>query len=252
MTRRHYDQSSDAISTSSDNEDSDAPSSPGPSNHRVRVLPLHAQGSAALDVPHALDDASRTQLHIAIATSPEEHVREAFATLVDSIPAVTERVFGMLVAVPAGGRNGPAVVPRPIERPVPVPRLLHAPAHAPAYRAPAPIYHTHMPRQHPHQRAAMASRWVTCTNCDEEYDVGAERDPEECRYHTGDLEVDEEAFVDWDEDVHGPMDTRSNRKEFPENFTWSCCDRDGTQAGCVFAVHEPEEGHGPRKRARRH
>ncbi|KAI0649310.1 hypothetical protein C8Q79DRAFT_506303 [Trametes meyenii] len=244
-SHRHY-ETSDAISISSDSEDDDAYTGPGPSNPHLRVIPLQAQGSAELDVPHALDDASRTQLHIAIATSPEERVREAFAALVDSLPAVTERVFGMLVAVRVEGRydfgEGSAAVPRrPVERPVPVPM----PAYASEHQVPAHI-------QAPYQRAVMVPRWVVCANCDEEFDAGSERDPEECCYHTGDLEVDEESFVDWDEDVHGPMDTRSNRRQLPENFIWSCCERDGRQEGCVSAEHEPEEGHGPRKRARRH
>ncbi|EEB87969.1 hypothetical protein MPER_14459, partial [Moniliophthora perniciosa FA553] len=39
----------------------------------------------------------------------------------------------------------------------------------------------------------------------------------------------------WDEDCHGPMDTEENRKEFPENFKWSCCNEDGTKNQGVAA-----------------
>lgn len=66
----------------------------------------------------------------------------------------------------------------------------------------------------------------------------------------GDLEVNEEAFVDWDEDCHGPMDTSENRRQWPENFTWSCCEEDGTAEGCEVGEHEPEQAQDRRKRAR--
>jgi len=32
-------------------------------------------------------------------------------------------------------------------------------------------------------------------------------------------------------------DTRENRKEFPEGFTWDCCDGDGEADGCVVGRH---------------
>lgn len=88
-----------SISSDTDSDPGDVAPVAGPSNINRRA-PLAAQDSAELDIPHALDDASRAQLHVAIATAPEERVREAFAALVDSAPAVTERVFSMLVAVP--------------------------------------------------------------------------------------------------------------------------------------------------------
>ncbi|KAJ7056705.1 hypothetical protein C8F01DRAFT_1086991 [Mycena amicta] len=84
--------------------------------------------------------------------------------------------------------------------------------------------------------ARVVPRWETCENCRESYDVNAQ-DNEECVFHPGDLEVDYEKFVDWDEDCHGPMDSRGNRRDYPENFTWSCCDADGTAPGCVNGRH---------------
>ena len=63
----------------------------------------------------------------------------------------------------------------------------------------------------------------------------------------GDLEVCEESFADWDEDVHGPMDSSINRREYPENFMWSCCEGDGYSDGCVQGNHHPAV---PRKRKR--
>ncbi|KAI0768103.1 hypothetical protein BD413DRAFT_444022, partial [Trametes elegans] len=187
--------------------------SPGPSNPNRGPLP--AEGSAVLDVPHALDDLSRTQLHVAIATALEQRVREAFAALVHSVPAVTEHVFGMLPAMPI------RVAPR---------------AHTPP--APPPV------------RVVLIPRWAICENCGEEHVMGDERDATECGYQPGYLEVNYEAFVDWDEDTHGPMDTPSNRREYPDNFTWSCCDCDGTEPDCVVGEHEPSKGRPRPKRAR--
>jgi hypothetical protein len=55
----------------------------------------------------------------------------------------------------------------------------------------------------------------------------------------GDLEVNYEAFEDWDEDCHGPMDSKANRRDYPENFIWNCCDKDGLAEGCEQGEHVP-------------
>lgn len=65
---------------------------------------------------------------------------------------------------------------------------------------------------------------------------------------TGRLEADEAKFVDWDEDVHGPMDTPQNRRDYPENFTWSCCKDEVESDGCRAGIHEG--GGSGKKRAR--
>lgn len=54
----------------------------------------------------------------------------------------------------------------------------------------------------------------------------------------GELEVNYEAFVDHDEGCHGPMDSADNRRAYPENFDWSCCDATGDAIGCVRGMHE--------------
>lgn len=250
------------ISISSDSDSDNGAVAPvaGPSNIHRRRAPLAAQGSAELDVPHALDDASRAQIHVAIATAPEERVREAFAAFVDSVPAITERVFSMLVAVPPL-----AYYPQqPVAMPVP-------PAAAPWNVFPPPVQAPPVARAVP-----LVPRWQTCANCEEEYDAGTIRQAGECNYHTGQLsmqvirpvnktmliakhsypagrlEVNYNAWPDWDEDVHGEMDTAENRRLYPENFTWSCCGCDGTEQGCVEDEHEPREVQRGQKRARRH
>ncbi|KAF5379786.1 hypothetical protein D9615_005701 [Tricholomella constricta] len=90
------------------------------------------------------------------------------------------------------------------------------------------------------------SRWEACSNCDEEFDMGTRREEDECSFHPGELEVNEAEFVDWDEACHGPMDTADNRRSYPENFTWSCCEGNGMSEGCVRGMHRPL----PRKKRR--
>ncbi|KAG6860745.1 hypothetical protein C0995_008010 [Termitomyces sp. Mi166 len=76
-------------------------------------------------------------------------------------------------------------------------------------------------------------RWETCINCNEEFDMTTRREEEECSFHPGELEVDEEQFADWDESCHGPMDSSHNRREYPENFKWTCCEGNGRAEGCT-------------------
>ncbi|KAI0749516.1 hypothetical protein C8Q80DRAFT_1072529, partial [Daedaleopsis nitida] len=161
-----------------------------------------------------LDGASRAQLQIAIATGPEDRVREAFEVLVSSLPVVPEQVFRMLVAEEGEGDEK---------------------CHGRSIEA---------------RRVELVPRWQICRNCQEEFDAGTPRVHGECAFHSGELEVNEEEFVDWDENCHGPMDTEENRQQWPENFTWTCCEGSGIAEGCEIAGHEPELQQDRRKRAR--
>jgi len=96
---------------------------------------------------------------------------------------------------------------------------------------------------------AMMPRWEICQNCEEEFDVSEARDDEECTYHTGDVEVDEEQFPDHDERCHGPMDTDENRRSFPEGFYWNCCEGQGANhPGCQVGRHVPSAPEMKRRR----
>ena len=55
-------------------------------------------------------------------------------------------------------------------------------------------------------------------------------------HHTGDLEVDYEGdfWADHDEDCHGKIDTNSMRREYPEGFKWTCCEKTGDESGCTL------------------
>ncbi|TFK26739.1 hypothetical protein FA15DRAFT_679361 [Coprinopsis marcescibilis] len=92
-------------------------------------------------------------------------------------------------------------------------------------------------------------RWERCMNCELEYDINTRRDEHECSFHTGELEVDEDGFADWDEKTHGPMDTPENRAQYPEEFEWTCCNENGTSRGCVRGEHKPSQASKKRKRS---
>ncbi|KAF8969099.1 hypothetical protein BDZ97DRAFT_1654046 [Flammula alnicola] len=82
-------------------------------------------------------------------------------------------------------------------------------------------------------------RWEVCVHCDEEFDINILREDSECIFHPGELVASEMSFVDWDSDTHGPIDTPENRDQYPENFTWTCCEEDGRSSGCVRGEHKP-------------
>lgn len=60
-----------------------------------------------------------------------------------------------------------------------------------------------------------------------------------CVYHDGYLEVVYELDVwpDHNEDCHGVIDSTELRCEYPENYTWSCCEKDGNRSGCMKGHH---------------
>jgi hypothetical protein len=49
-------------------------------------------------------------------------------------------------------------------------------------------------------------------------------------------------WADHDENCHGTIDTEDMREEYPEGFTWTCCDKLGTEEGCTLSRHQPMEG----------
>ena len=49
---------------------------------------------------------------------------------------------------------------------------------------------------------------------------------------------DDDFWADHDENCHGIIDTDEMRKEYPEGFLYTCCDKDGEAKGCARARHE--------------
>lgn len=176
------------------------------------------EGSSSEGSEVAVNATSRAALHQAIASISESRLRQVIANLVDSVPAVERAMIRELVSFDPRSR-------------------------------------------------AVTPRWETCGNCGEKYDPEVSREPNECKFHpgivffipsfisktycscfTGEIEVDEASFVDWDEDCHGPMDTLANRRSYPENFVWTCCEENTESEGCVIQEHMPAV---PRKKQRR-
>ena len=55
------------------------------------------------------------------------------------------------------------------------------------------------------------------------------------------MEVEDDMWEDHDEDIHGIIDSEELRKEYPENYTWSCCEKDGTNPGCRSHPHKSRQ-----------
>ncbi|KAF2188936.1 hypothetical protein K469DRAFT_702625 [Zopfia rhizophila CBS 207.26] len=55
-------------------------------------------------------------------------------------------------------------------------------------------------------------------------------------------ELDEESdeWIDWDEGLHCPMGTKENRKEYPNRFTWTCCESPADAEPCCVGRHVPK------------
>ncbi|KAJ5382772.1 hypothetical protein N7517_000683 [Penicillium concentricum] len=97
----------------------------------------------------------------------------------------------------------------------------------------------------------LVSRYAFCVNCEKEFDVTTNTE-KTCRYHPNKNEpTGDELYEDnWDE---FDVDTDEMREDFPECFTFSCCDgnlRDNPH-GCVIDFHQEQYPDGePSKRLR--
>ena len=64
---------------------------------------------------------------------------------------------------------------------------------------------------------------------------------------TGTMKPNWDMFVDWDEDCHGNIASSEIKAQYPENYNWSCCGRDGRSKGCKRVAHEPRSHKKPRR-----
>lgn len=94
------------------------------------------------------------------------------------------------------------------------------------------------------------SKWAICVHCGEEYSPQSQYDEGGCVLHLG-TSVPHLCIVHWSDRSIGvlevneqkfggmePVDNALNREEYPQNFTWTCCDLDGAADGCVRRLHE--------------
>lgn len=145
---------------------------PEPDHEAQEVIEISSDSESdssedALNAPlRALNYASRSHLHNAIATLPEARVRQAFSALIDTLPSMSERVFQMLLAeqrLPIIQRGSQA-------------ELDEQDASDDEEEEAAELY--------PHQKI-LIPRWAVCANCGDDFDVGQEREDGECKYHSG-------------------------------------------------------------------
>ncbi|KAK8024572.1 hypothetical protein PG993_012638 [Apiospora rasikravindrae] len=84
------------------------------------------------------------------------------------------------------------------------------------------------------------SRYEPCQNCKKVFDV-TQNTKKSCRYHDGELNIDEEVFPDDDDVQYRPdsidVETDWRREEWPEGFIWDCCDQDCNNKGCIVERH---------------
>ncbi|KAI1179981.1 hypothetical protein F4777DRAFT_530606 [Nemania sp. FL0916] len=82
------------------------------------------------------------------------------------------------------------------------------------------------------------SRIRVCIQCDEAFDNNENR-PNACLYHPGTLYMDDEADIweEWEDWRDGYKYSKETRLNYPEGFTWSCCEADGDGPGCTLGFH---------------
>ncbi|KAJ7209775.1 hypothetical protein GGX14DRAFT_296517, partial [Mycena pura] len=82
------------------------------------------------------------------------------------------------------------------------------------------------------------ARFETCRHCRQEFDTTKNKH-DSCGWHYGpstrNLVIDEAFWVE----QYGPIDTKENRKEYPQSFFWDCCGLQLNSDGCLKTMHAP-------------
>ncbi|KAG8159973.1 hypothetical protein KVR01_010610 [Diaporthe batatas] len=94
------------------------------------------------------------------------------------------------------------------------------------------------------EKRKASDQFFICVRCGETFSEES-NSSKACTYHHGELELgddDDDFWADHDERCHGTIDTKEMREEYPEGFTWDCCDQVGTAPGCTKGHHYAIEG----------
>ncbi|KAI8623108.1 hypothetical protein F5Y19DRAFT_403482 [Xylariaceae sp. FL1651] len=77
-----------------------------------------------------------------------------------------------------------------------------------------------------------------CVQCEEPFSED-DNPSDACLYHHGSMEINDDASTwdDWEDWRSGEADSEASRKEYPEGFTWNCCDKPGPSSGCTRDSH---------------
>ncbi|KAJ7471200.1 hypothetical protein B0H11DRAFT_1374731 [Mycena galericulata] len=84
------------------------------------------------------------------------------------------------------------------------------------------------------------AKFDTCRHCKKGFDITKnKKDSSGCAWHYGNLTVDENVWVEYSEIDQGPIDSKENRKLWPQGFFWDCCGLQLHAAGCLKTEHAP-------------
>lgn len=106
------------------------------------------------------------------------------------------------------------------------------------------------------KRKLECPRYYTCDQCNQEFSLDS-NDNKQCVYHPGEsflqdehlqhltikgereVNYDADIWADHDEDCHGPYE--DHEEDYPEGFSWTCCEREGDKSGCKRGPHRAIE-----------
>ncbi|KAK1749908.1 hypothetical protein QBC47DRAFT_395204 [Echria macrotheca] len=94
---------------------------------------------------------------------------------------------------------------------------------------------------HPKRKRSPSPELSICVQCEKVYSKAANTEML-CQYHNGELEPDygSRVWADHDQRCHGTINSDYCRKEYPDGFTWTCCDQTGTGNGCRLSRHQSD------------
>mmetsp|Transcript_25238 Transcript_25238/g.49153 ORF Transcript_25238/g.49153 Transcript_25238/m.49153 type:complete len:198 (-) Transcript_25238:664-1257(-) len=103
-----------------------------------------------------------------------------------------------------------------------------SPPRAGRHQAPSPEH-----REQKKQRQQL-EQYIELDSSDDPGSEDSQHDSNEGpMHHPGVLEVNYDNWPDHDERCHGVIDSNALRREYPENYVWSCCNSDGDTEGCT-------------------
>ncbi|KAI8952833.1 hypothetical protein F4801DRAFT_189631 [Xylaria longipes] len=80
--------------------------------------------------------------------------------------------------------------------------------------------------------------------CDECQEAFTEDDnaSDACQYHFGSLEMKDDASIwdEWEDWRDGDQFSKETEEQYPEGFTWDCCNERGDSSGCTRGPHKAQ------------
>ncbi|KAI1743499.1 hypothetical protein F4680DRAFT_444782 [Xylaria scruposa] len=94
----------------------------------------------------------------------------------------------------------------------------------------------------PKRKRAASDIIRICEECKEAFSVD-DNPSDACEFHTGSLEMNDESSVwdDWEDWRSGDRFSKETEEEFPQGFTWDCCNKRGDSPGCTRGSHSAQD-----------